>query len=367
MQTPRRVHAASCARAPARRRVPVASLVRRLAGDAPAAREAGALFVLIGLLGLANDVLPGTIGHGQGQLVVVDAAIVVVGIACFLLPWSRWDDRWTLVLAVLGLAGIAWSNGVSLDPGPTYGLYFVVVFVWVGTWHRPLTSLALAPVAAVAYLAPVLVGSDVPTGTESAIWLVVPVCVLVGETIAHNAQLARAGAAQLRHQALHDGLTGLANRDLLVDRATQMIARARRSGAEVYALFVDLDEFKAVNDTLGHSAGDELLKLVSRRVGSVMRGGETLGRLGGDEFVVLLESPSADGGPVAVARRIIAALAEPADVGGGPAPIRCSIGIAPARGHPAGVLLADADVAMYRAKACGKDRYVRYEEGMRSV
>lgn len=341
-------------------------LVRRAAGDAPAARQAGLLFVLIGLLGIVTDLLPGGLGHGQVTLIVVDAVIVAVGAIAVLLPWGRWDPRWTLVLVLPGLAVIAWSNSVILHAGPTYGIYYVVVFVWVGTWHRPLTALAVAPLAVVAYFVPVMVGASVPEGTVSGVWLVIPVGVLVGETIAHNASLARSGAAQLRHQALHDPLTGLANRGLVVDRATQMLARARRAGGEVHALFVDLDDFKAVNDTLGHTAGDELLQVVSRRIESVLRGGETVGRLGGDEFVVLVESPASDGGPVAVARRVIAALAEPVDVGGGPAPVRCSIGIAAAGGHGADELLADADLAMYRAKASGKDRFVVYDPAMRA-
>src|SRR5262249_48771206 len=118
----------------------------------------------------------------------------------------------------------------------------------------------------------------------------------------------RAMEGRLRHQAFHDGLTGLANRSLFEDRVRHALERTRRSRASVAVLFVDLDDFKTVNDSLGHAAGDELLTEVARRVLGLLRAGDTAARLGGDEFAVLLEDASS---ATHVADRIIEALAEP--------------------------------------------------------
>ena len=103
--------------------------------------------------------------------------------------------------------------------------------------------------------------------------------------------------ALLAHRALHDPLTGLANRQLILDRAEQMLVRSRRSGAPMAALFIDLDNFKDANDSLGHGAGDKLLQVVARRLLGILRSGDTVGRLGGDEFVILAEGVSLAGGP----------------------------------------------------------------------
>jgi len=163
---------------------------------------------------------------------------------------------------------------------------------------------------------------------------------------------------RLAHQALHDALTGLPNRALIVDRAEQMFARARRERLQVGALFLDLDNFKAINDGLGHPAGDHLLKAVAARVSSVLRASDTVGRFGGDEFVVLVEADSLDAGPELVADRLIEILREPfalAELAGGPLTITASIGVALGARASAEEMLRDADVALYEAKAAGKN------------
>ena len=113
---------------------------------------------------------------------------------------------------------------------------------------------------------------------------------------------------ELAFMATHDALTGLPNRTLILDRVEQMLARCARSQAQVVALFVDIDNFKTVNDTLGHSAGDELLQAVAARLDGVVRGSDALGRLGGDEFVVVCEEPSLEAGPELIAERLLEAL-----------------------------------------------------------
>ena len=112
-------------------------------------------------------------------------------------------------------------------------------------------------------------------------------------TAINNARLLE----HIRHQALHDALTGLPNRALILDRVDSMLARARRQHLPAAALFIDLDGFKDINDTLGHATGDRLLQAVATRLGTVLRDSDTLGRLGGDEFVVLVEGASLDAGP----------------------------------------------------------------------
>jgi GGDEF domain-containing protein len=182
---------------------------------------------------------------------------------------------------------------------------------------------------------------------------------------------------QIRHQALHDTLTGLPNRALILERAEGMLSRSRRDHEPVAALFIDLDNFKDVNDTLGHAVGDELLRAVSARLATVLRdsdvvgrlGGDTVGRLGGDEFVVLAEGSSLAGGPELIADRVQEALREPFRLPaheGTPLSVSASIGIATGTAPSAGDLLRDADIALYRAKAAGKSCYVLFEKEMQS-
>jgi diguanylate cyclase (GGDEF)-like protein/PAS domain S-box-containing protein len=165
---------------------------------------------------------------------------------------------------------------------------------------------------------------------------------------------------QLRHRAFHDPLTQLANRALLSDRLQHALAREGRFEDQVAVLFVDLDEFKAVNDALGHASGDELLVMVARRLRSCLRSADTAARLGGDEFGVLLEGVSDVDEAVAVARRILDAIGEPFSIGGLPVPLRASIGVAlgAAQVVSADELLRNADIAMYAAKRAGKGRHV---------
>jgi diguanylate cyclase (GGDEF)-like protein len=165
---------------------------------------------------------------------------------------------------------------------------------------------------------------------------------------------------QLRHQALHDALTGLPNRALIMDRAEQMLVHARRDGTDASAMFIDLDGFKGVNDTFGHPVGDELLRVVAARIAGVLRETDTIGRLGGDEFVVLVE-----GGAAHIAERILDVLREPFDLGtGSPISITTSIGIATGDRDAAKDLLRDADIALYEAKGAGRNRYAEFRHEM---
>jgi diguanylate cyclase (GGDEF)-like protein len=183
-------------------------------------------------------------------------------------------------------------------------------------------------------------------------------------------QLVEKKTAELRHQALHDPLTGLPNRALILDRVEQMLARSRRDQIPVAALFIDLDNFKDINDSLGHAAGDELLVAVATRLSGVLRDSDTVGRLGGDEFVVLVEGGSLSAGAEAVAQRLLDALADPFDLHhptAAPLGVGASIGIALGDRPTAGELLRDADIALYQAKAAGKHCYMLFVHEMQAA
>jgi len=176
--------------------------------------------------------------------------------------------------------------------------------------------------------------------------------------------------SQLAHAALHDPLTGLPNRTLIHDRADQMLVRARREYRPVAALFVDLDNFKDINDSLGHDAGDKVLQAVAARFVGILRASDTVGRLGGDEFVVLAEGASLGAGPEMVAERLHDALREPFRLDGYqtvPLTVSASIGIAGGQRNSAHELLRDADIALYRAKALGKNRSALFQPEMQTA
>ena len=175
---------------------------------------------------------------------------------------------------------------------------------------------------------------------------------------------------QLRHQALHDALTGLPNRVLALDRAEQMLARARRTEVPIAALYIDIDSFKHINDTFGHAAGDHFLALVAARLRSVVRESDTAARLAGDEFLVLLEGSALDAGPELVAERVLDVLREPYDLNdqiGRQLSVTASIGVAYGQRASAEELLADADVALYAAKTAGKNRFALFESAMQTA
>ena len=175
----------------------------------------------------------------------------------------------------------------------------------------------------------------------------------------------RALQQQLAHQAFHDSLTGLANRALFIDRVTHALGMTRRSAALVGVLFVDLDDFKTVNDSLGHAAGDELLVAAAERLLRCLRDEDTCARLGGDEFAVLIENVGGPEAAITVARRVLDAISEPMEILGSQVSVQGSVGIAlGSSAVTTSELLRNADLAMYRAKGDGKHRYALFEPAM---
>lgn len=177
----------------------------------------------------------------------------------------------------------------------------------------------------------------------------------------------RLASEKLIHfQAYHDLLTGLPNRALFHDRLTNAISNARREDDKLAVLFLDLDRFKVVNDTLGHSVGDELLKQVANRLKSCLREGDTVARLGGDEFIVLLPHVVADNVAHIVGRKLVETIKEPFVVEGNEIFVTGSIGISmyPEDGSTADGLIKNSDTAMYFTKEQGKNNYNRYHQDM---
>jgi len=179
----------------------------------------------------------------------------------------------------------------------------------------------------------------------------------------------KAGEEELRHQALHDPLTGLPNRTLLLDRLEQALRHARRLETSVAVLFVDIDRFKVVNDSLGHSVGDSVLKQVVPRLQEAVRGADTVARFGGDEFVILCEDLDSELRAVHIAERVRRELHAPFHLGNDDHFLAASIGISVSgrEGEDAGDLLRDADAAMYLAKAAGGARYEIFDGAMREA
>ena len=174
------------------------------------------------------------------------------------------------------------------------------------------------------------------------------------------------GAAQVSHMASHDALTGLPNRALLTDRLAQAIALARRHDTRVALMYLDIDHFKNINDSLGHAVGDTLLQAVAARLLECVRGSDTVCRQGGDEFVVLLPEIDAVRDATLIAEKLIAAMAQPFAIDAKQLHITLSIGVSvyPDDGNDADVLLRHADTAMYHAKKSGRNQYQPFSAEM---
>jgi diguanylate cyclase len=330
------------------------------------------------------------LAYPAGDLVVV--VLVLLTLA------GRRSDRAALLLLGAGAALIAVADSAFalLQATGSFASGQVVDLLWMAGF----ALLALAPLAAeapdadeepseppsshtaVPYLAAALalltmvarnLSGDVPEDEARALFAVVFVLVLVRQLLSarENGALLQALArreAQLRHQAFHDGLTGLANRALFADRLQHALELHRSDLRPLAVVLCDLDDFKVVNDSAGHVAGDALLVRVAERLRGAVRPADTLARLGGDEFAVLLEQGDADEAADDVAERIAAALVAPFAVEGAVVPVSASIGLAVVDADEptpsASELLVRADTAMYTAKRSGKHQVRRYRPGM---
>jgi len=445
-----------------------------------------ALWILCGLLvAFAGSLVSFPADASRFGVVGVGTAATMVGCFVWVLPWERWRRSATLCLVPPALGLIALFDHFTGNDGYIYPILYVVVFMWLGLAHPPGMSLRFSPMLAAAYLLPLLLGGSGSErlGLESAAY-VLPVCLLVGETVAwvggrlRSSESARTDAEErfrnafenaptgmvvsdldgvilranpafakilgrdargldglglrqvtcsedweesdirleallraeidtystekrfvhsdghlvwvsvsasctrdakgapqylirqcedvterrhlrerLAHAAIHDPLTDLPNRVLFMDRLDLALKRAKRAGSHVAVIFLDLDRFKVINDSLGHDVGDQVLKGVSRRLLSAVRATDTLARFGGDEFTVLCEDIHDAFGVLELAERIQSSLAQPIALGDGETFMSASIGAALSNdGDTGAMLLRNADVAMYRAKEFGPGR-----------
>ncbi len=172
---------------------------------------------------------------------------------------------------------------------------------------------------------------------------------------------------RMRHLAFHDSLTDLPNRTLLTERLDQLITISERDQRNIAVMFLDLDGFKAVNDSLGHDIGDDLLKMVAQKLLAQLRHSDTVARLGGDEFVILLDNPANSDEVAHIADRIVEAIKEPMNLRGKSASVGASIGIAMHSGQTTAQLMKSADTAMYAAKLAGKNTYRFFDPRMTAL
>ena len=231
---------------------------------------------------------------------------------------------------------------------------------------RNLLDASVGEVGALNVATTTLVQRAILAATTGGIFLLLvvsAVAILIVKRITTDLACSR---EQARHAALHDGLTGLPNRTLLAERLAQALAQTRRRDSALAVLSLDLDRFKQVNDTLGHHAGDGLLRAVAHRLRACMREGDTVARLGGDEFAVLQNSVSAAQDVAALSERLVETLSAPYDIGGQQVVIGASVGFAMAPGDAADPeqLLKMADIALYRAKADGRGTFRSFKPGM---
>ena len=320
-------------------------------------------------------------------LAALDLLLLTLAVHLLLLPGERiFVYRGTaLGLGFLFAAHLASALALFNDQGPSNA----VVTSLVGVAFALLAVSALDPSArrlfepligeparfSAAHLVLTEMGMLAPpavVGLHALRHEAIPAAPAVGVAVASVVLAAYLGNLLLQRSVIerradHDGLTGLPNRMLFGDRLSRALAHARRNDLPVAVMVVDLDRFKGVNDSLGHAAGDELLRQTAQRMRTCLRDEDTVARLGGDEFALLLPYVSGVEGAVAVARRLLAVFADPMVLSGQPVVVSPSIGISlfPQDGADADVIVAGADAAMYRAKERGRNTFEIWSPALR--
>ena len=367
--------------------------------------DSGIVTVALGLLSWV--VLAGPIARDDGQSLIARvigigypaADIVVLAFLVRLLVGSgQRTVAFRMLTAATGLLLVADTafaviNATSSYQGGVVDLAWLASYVLWGTaalhpsmtalsepggHPSPLTARRLVALTVAVLVAPCTLAVELVGGRPRDAWAVTVCSIALFVLVVARMQLAmgevRASVHQrdiaqrnLVHQAGHDSLTQLANRAHAVEMIESALGRAQRAGSLVGLLFVDLDHFKAVNDTHGHAAGDEVLRETARRMQAGVRAGDTVGRLGGDEFVILVEAPDSAAALVALAERLVDAISAPVHTAERDLVVSASIGVAVVRdgGTDADALLYEADAAAYRAKAQGRGRAEIFDDDLR--
>jgi len=304
-------------------------------------------------------------GDAMGILIVAPFLLSLLRVRVHTaLPWRRRAEEILLFFGTLVVAGAVFGTGLRI----TYLIFpFLAYAAWRFGQRMAATSALLvsgiAIVAAVHRVGPFasetlalrMINLQVFNASVALATLVLTSA--VAERRKDVAARLRA-EQQLAHQALHDPLTGLPNRALFMDRLEQAVARSERRSHPVAVMFLDLDRFKVINDSLGHTAGDQILIRVGQRLRASLRPGDTVCRFGGDEFVVLCEDMRSEGEATHIATRLGWSVAHPIPLPTGEVVVTTSIGVAIAKGpqDSAENLVRDADAALYRAKERGRAR-----------
>ncbi len=359
-----------------------------------------ALLVTAPLAYLAVAVVTGshadavTIGPGLVTVAAVAGDVILVVLSAELVRIQRHGNRHRAALLVLGgsccilgahavRAGMLLSGAVPAASTAVWLAAFPAIpaILWAsagghpdGRHHMddletvptPITGIRVAIVLLGVGVGPVVLAARVSSSPTSGVAGLTTGAVMVAAVaVVYLVRLVEQ-RARMEYLALHDDLCGIPNRVLLNDRIATALAQAPRHGQDVALLYLDLDRFKTINDSLGHAAGNELLRAAATRLQESIRSGDTVARLGGDEFAVLLPDVAEPGAPAAVAEKILESFRAPFDVAGRQLFVSPSIGVSVSPGDASDTeeLLKNADAAMYRAKQNGRNTFELYTREM---
>jgi diguanylate cyclase (GGDEF)-like protein len=333
-------------------------------------RSAAVLFFGAGVVTIANTLFSGLPGVDVPALRMTGVLSIVTAFFVPLLPWSRHLRLVASSVVLVAIGYLVVSDQVdhfsrSQSAVAVYPIFFIMVVAWSG-----LIQIRGAPTV-VAGLSGLALGGILVEGGHGSIGLqcvivTMPAAAVLGEVISWSSKRVANLVGLELDRRLHDPLTGLANRHLFIERTEQALGRVRRSEHSLAVLFIDLDRFKQVNDSMGHAAGDQLLIEVAKRLRELVRQADDVARFGGDEFAILCDDLEQQDAAVAIAQRVLRRLDNAFPFGKRDVTVSASIGIALSHDgdKTAEEILQDADSAMYRAKDAGRARFEFFDDAM---
>ncbi|HUY23332.1 MAG TPA: EAL domain-containing protein [Acidimicrobiales bacterium] len=333
-------------------------------------RSAAFLFVGAGAVAIANTLFSSLPGVDVPALRMTGVLSILTAFLMPLLPWSRHLRVVAASLVGVAIGYLVLSDQVdhyshSQSAVAVYPIFFIMVVAWSGLIQVRGAPTLAACVSGLALGGILVEGGHGSIGVQCVI-VTMPAAAVLGEVMSWSSTRVSNLVGLELDRRLHDPLTGLANRQLFIERTEQALARARRSEHALAVLFMDLDRFKQVNDSLGHAAGDQLLIEAADRLRDLVRQSDDVARLGGDEFVILCEDLDHQEGAVVIAERVLRMFDDSFLLGERDVSIHASIGIAYSDdgGKTAEAILQDADAAMYRAKDAGRARFEFFDDTM---
>jgi diguanylate cyclase (GGDEF)-like protein len=337
--------------------------------DGQVARALGAACVFGALLAITWGLLPRSQPDGVAVVLLLALASMALGAVMLTGAADRMPIWGTHI--VIAAAQLVITVGYVAAHDPMNDLR------WFYVWGAPLATFFVRRRAAALHLAWSavllalgLVLLDAPTEVATSVWVMTIGTVAAATALAWwISRGVRITEEESLYAAMHDPLTGLPNRQYFAHATEQALLRRRQAGGEVHVLLIDLDAFKLVNDTYGHTAGDKLLSVFAQRLSSQVRSRDTVARLGGDEFAIVYDDPTGKLDPAAAVKRLERTWTAPFHLPDGTVYTTGSVGITTATddSSDADSLLREADAAMYRAKATGRGGYAMFDEGMRDT